>query len=287
MKNRSWRERCYLCGSNTLSQIPGKVRDSDDLVMLICSDCTLTQISSDDHITESHYSDSGMFGKTVPSLPTMLAATSNDDSRRIDQHKNLIINSDLLDVGCGSAGFLIKASQLARSCTGVEPEERIIKQYQDQIDIYPSISSLTKDFDVITMFHVLEHLKDPVGELLLLKEKLKPGGRLVIEVPNSSDALLHIYESRPFQEFTYWSQHLFVFNLQTLAKVLDKASLNIISIEQYQRYPLSNHLYWLSNGMPGGHVKWSFIDSPLLNESYASMLARIGACDTLIAHVTN
>ena len=56
----------------------------------------------------------------------------------------------------------------------------------------------------------------------------------------------------------------------------------MIAIEQFQRYPLSNHLYWLSQGKPGGHKLWSFLDSPILKQTYADSLARIGQCDTLI-----
>ena len=59
--------------------------------------------------------------------------------------------------------------------------------------------------------------------------------------------------------------------------------LRIVSIQQYQRYPLTNHLHWLSKGEPGGHQKWPFLDSSNLNEAYANSLASIGKCDTLIA----
>jgi hypothetical protein len=51
----------------------------------------------------------------------------------------------------------------------------------------------------------------------------------------------------------HWSQHLFLFNTETLRLLADKAELRIVSIQQCQRYPRSNHLYWLSQGKPGGH----------------------------------
>ncbi len=52
---------------------------------------------------------------------------------------------------------------------------------------------------------------------------------------------------------------------------------------QVQRYPLSNHLHWLAHGKPGGHKTWGFLDSAELDAAYAATLARVGACDTLIA----
>jgi 2-polyprenyl-3-methyl-5-hydroxy-6-metoxy-1,4-benzoquinol methylase len=142
-----------------------------------------------------------------------------------------------------------------------------------------------RSYDLITAFHVVEHLSDPRSILREFKDFLAPKGRIVIEVPSSSDALLTLYESEPFQHFTYWSQHLYLFNAKTLETLVQQSGLKVISIQQYQRYPLSNHLYWLSKGKPGGHKFWSFLDSSILQQAYADTLARIGQCDTLIAHL--
>ena len=106
---------------------------------------------------------------------------------------------------------------------------------------------------------------------------------MVVKVPSSEDVLLTLYDSSAFQHFTYWSQHLFLFNAETLRRLAKQAGPCIVSIQQYQRYPLSNHLHWLSKGKPGGHQKWPFLDSSNLNEAYANSLASIGKCDTLIA----
>lgn len=56
---------------------------------------------------------------------------------------------------------------------------------------------------------------------------------------------------------------------------------NIISAGQVQRYPLSNHLMWLDNGLPGGHNKWNYLDSKELDEAYARKLEKLEMCDTL------
>jgi hypothetical protein len=84
--------------------------------------------------------------------------------------------------------------------------------------------------------------------LKTLAVKLSKNSRLVVEVPSSEDALLTLYDSSAFQHFTYWSQHLFQFNSETLRRLAKQAGLNIVSIKQHQRYPLSNHLHWLSQG---------------------------------------
>jgi hypothetical protein len=110
-------------------------------------------------------------------------------------------------------------------------------------------------------------------------------GRLIIEVPSAEDALLTLYSCPKFQDFTYWSQHLFLFNPESLRQLAIQAGFRVEAIQQVQRYPLSNHLFWLSQGKPGGHQTWNFLDNIALNEAYESSLGSIGKCDTLIAHL--
>ena len=114
---------------------------------------------------------------------------------------------------------------------------------------------------------------------------LKPEGRMVIEVPSADDALLTLYECDAFQRFTYWSQHLILFTAHTLERLALQAALRVMAVQDYQRYPLSNHLHWLSLGKPGGHQSWGFLDTPELASAYANTLAALGKTDTLIIHL--
>jgi len=138
---------------------------------------------------------------------------------------------------------------------------------------------------LITAFHVVEHLQNPRGIISNLGKLLKPKGRLIVEVPSADDALLTLYDCDAFQRFTYWSQHLFLFNASTLTLLAEQAGLKVIAVQHYQRYPLSNHIYWLSQGKPGGHQRWSFMDTPELRQAYTNMLASMGRTDTLVAHL--
>ena len=140
-------------------------------------------------------------------------------------------------------------------------------------------------YDLITAFHVVEHIQDPRGIISNLGKLLKPKGRLIVEVPNADDALLTLYDCDAFQRFTYMSQHLFLFNASTLALLAKQAGLRDIAIQYYQRYSLANHLHWLSLGRPGGHQHWAFLDTPELSHTYAQSLSAIGRTDTLIAYL--
>jgi 2-polyprenyl-3-methyl-5-hydroxy-6-metoxy-1,4-benzoquinol methylase len=276
---------CYLCGSDSFHLRKGSVRDAPRLSIHECNDCGLVYLSSISHIRKGHYEGSGMFGAEPIAIEKLLKVTEEDDLRRYEMLKSVLTNKKLLDFGCGAAGFLAKAMYSADSITGIEIEHRMQQYWNGKIKIYPDLNSAGGGYDLITAFHVVEHLNDPRETIRQLVNKLNPQGRLVIEVPNSDDALLTLYENNNFQKFTYWSQHLFLFNFNTLTQLASQAGCRVVSVQQHQRYPLSNHLYWLSHGLPGGHQKFSFIDSDLLNQAYEKSLAAIGKCDTLIAYL--
>lgn len=276
---------CYLCNSTYFKMRKGRVRDAPDLKILECTDCGLVTLSSLQHIQSGFYEDSGMHGSEPTPIDAWLKDTDWDDQRRFDSLKALLPNKKLLDFGCGAGGFLNKSRQLAASVAGIELELRVQKYWHDEIAIHPNFESAGGDYDLITAFHVVEHLSDPVAILKVLAAKLSKNGRIIVEVPSSEDALLTLYASSAFQHFTYWSQHLFLFNAETLGILVKRAGLRVVSIQQYQRYPLSNHLHWLSHGKPGGHQHWAFLDSPELKVAYANALASVAKCDTLIAHL--
>lgn len=279
------KNHCYLCNCSDFIPRKGKVRDNDTLNILECSNCGLVFLSSSQHIHDSHYEDSGMHGDDLPSIESWLRETEQDDQRRFNMLKTALVNRKVLDFGSGAGGYIRKAQSLATEVVGVEPERRVHKYWGDAINLCNSLDEAGGEYDLITAFHVVEHLLDPRDTLKELTKRLKVGGRLVIEVPNSEDVLLTLYGNDAFQRFTYWSQHLFLFNAETIRSLAAQTNLRVVSIQQFQRYPLSNHLYWLSRNHPGGHQCWSFLDSPALNEAYTASLAAVGKCDTLIAYL--
>lgn len=276
---------CYICNAQGQRARKGAVRDDPTLQILECTGCGLVTLSSLEHIQAGHYESSGMHGDTIPSMESWLRDTEHDDQRRFEMLKPALANRRVLDFGCGSAGFVCKARAVASEVAGVEPERRVREHWGASIKLYGTLGEAGENYDLITAFHVVEHLPDPRATLRELAAHLGGGGRLVIEVPSSEDALLMLYESDAFQRFTYWSQHLFLFNAENLRRLATTAGLRVASIQQYQRYPLSNHLYWLSRGRPGGHKHWSFLDTPALSAAYAASLAALGRCDTLIAYL--
>ena len=275
-------KNCYICKSENFTKKEGVVRDKPDLQVLQCKNCDLVFLSEIDHITNETYEKSGMHEETLTPIDEWLKDTEKDDQRRLDFLKDEIVNKSILDFGTGAAGFLLKAKDFAQNCEGIELEKRVHEYWGSNLMLHKNLDEVDKKYDLITAFHVFEHLKDPRLILKQLMSKLNDNGKIVIEVPNSDDALLTLYNSE-FKNFTYWSKHLFLFNAHNLKVLGQQAGLKVISIMQYQRYPLSNHMYWLSEESPGGHKHWAFLDSPEISSAYAKSLGAIGKCDTIIA----
>ena len=138
-----------------------------------------------------------------------------------------------VDVG-SSAGLLMEEIQKAYDCqvVGIEPGDAYRENARSKgFDIYGDLDQLENveenKFDLVSMIHVLEHIPDPVGYLIALREKfLNLSGKLLLEVPN-------IYAHDSFE-----LAHMTSFSRETLTQVLEKAGYRTIFIERHGN-PLS------------------------------------------------
>jgi len=214
--------------------------------------------------------------------------TAYDDVRRFDQFRTILTGKKWLDFGTGNGSLLEKMKPHALEACAVELQTQMRNAHQaNGFTCKADVSEFNSGyFDVITLFHVFEHLLKPIETLKLLKSRLKPGGKIIIEVPHAEDALLSLYDIDAFKQFTFWSEHLILHTRTSISRFLEEAGFSDINVSGFQRMPLSNHLYWLKKGLPGGHIAWNYLDSPALSGAYASSLAGINKTDTLIACAT-
>lgn len=209
----------------------------------------------------------------------------DDDYRRVDQFEKLSRKKDVLDFGCGWGGYL-RTLKSCKSYNGIEIREdciRYIKQNIKKINVSNNINSFNKNFDLITMFHTLEHIPYQVKTLKTLKSKLKKNGKIIIEVPHAQDYLILQDELNTFKEFTFWSEHLILHTYQSLKTILSKSGFKNIKINFYQRYNFANHLGWFLKRKPNGHHFYKEFVSKELNQVYCENLKKLGLTDTLIA----
>lgn len=276
--------RCRLCKKSDITIIHKGTRDRKDIDVLKCNQCGfvfLSKIATDDRF----YINSNMH--TGIDFDKWRENTFADDNRRFLRYKDFIKDKKILDFGCGNGGFLklVQKQNQIRQMAGIDLDMQSICQLRSEgIECYNDISKVSDiKFDVVFMFHVIEHLPNPELILNRLLERMADDGVIIVETPNADDALLSIYHCDEFADFTYWSPHIYLYNETTLSDMLTDAGFEIVENVQEQRYPLANHLRWLAKGLPGGGTE-EFQDFNVLeiNAAYAEILRRKKACDTLI-----
>lgn len=152
------------------------------------------------------------------------------------QQKLKLVNSfnteekTLLDIGAGTADFLSVCKKNKWITTGVEPSEKARNiASKKNINLLQDITKLNnQQFDVITMWHVLEHVPNLVEYIQQLKKLLKPNGILVIAVPNFKS-----YDAQHYKEF--WAaydvpRHLWHFSKTAIKKLFESVEMEVVKI---------------------------------------------------------
>lgn len=137
----------------------------------------------------------------------------------------------LLDVGCGTGEFLVEMKSAGWQVEGLERDERAANWAHEQHGIAVSaghveqLAGSTQQYDLITMWHVLEHLYDPGQALQILTRRLRDDGWLLIAVPNIAGLEARLYKSN-------WvaldaPRHVNHFSLETLSRLGSKHGLTL------------------------------------------------------------
>lgn len=157
---------------------------------------------------------------------------------------------DLLDVGCGMGDFCELAREAGFRVFGTEFSDQyaeVAKRMAGAEQMYvgrlQEIDFGGRLFDVISLWHVLEHLPDPLPTLLRLKGLLKPGGLISIEVPNvEQNRKRPMYrvdiEDYPINRL----EHLFYYSGRALQNVCDRASLKVLAVKFVDAHQLAKHM---------------------------------------------
>jgi SAM-dependent methyltransferase len=263
----------------------GVVRDYPSVGILECTKCNLVKHSED--LSGFVNYESGSMRDWEIGSGYDLHSPESDGSRRLKKTQEFLSDVDaetILDFGCGMGEMLEIYSDIAE-VFGVEPDrsarEFITKKGLKVFESGESFLHSNQPVNIVTMFHVIEHLYNPSLVLQEIKNILTPGGILIIETPNSNDALLSKYKSIAFGEFTYWSHHPMLHSNSSLEKLLARNGFEILVNSGVQRYSLNNHLYWLSMGKPGGHKNWANFVPIEIEEKYSELLVKSELSDTI------
>lgn len=141
----------------------------------------------------------------------------------------------VLDFGCGSGLFLHEMKQLGFDITGIEFNEATAEVARRLVGKTKIITHnwetalAGRKFDVVTIWHVLEHIGQPIRLLKSCRTFLKPTGLLVVEVPNWHSIVRRLFKSSYYDIGV--PVHLTFYSWQTLTKALNKSGFTIRRIQ--------------------------------------------------------
>ena len=188
------------------------------------------------------------------SLNELRRLSASDINRRsVLIQKTIQKNKKILEIGSGDGFFLEKMQDYGDKMTGIEvSKQRRIKSRKitnvkvldiDLVQNVPDIGS----FDVIVLFQVLEHIRDPINFLKNILKLLKPRGKLIVEVPNFNDFQIKLNSA--YRDWQFQRGHIHYFTPNILKYVFTQAGLKV-KVIGVQRYSIENMFSWKLTGKP-------------------------------------
>ena len=250
---------CYFCGStehddfitaeDDLGGTPGTFR------FVRCARCALAYQNPRvalEHIG-AYYDDQYIahrrkrdWGLLTPLFERAMNKLDADKDAIVSRYVTLGADSQVLDVGCAVGTFLQRLhNRSGAHVAGVDFKDLTFASSLRDVEFHCGLfydAPLEGDrFDLVTMWHFLEHDYDPMRSLATARRVLKPEGRLVIEVPR--------LDSRTFRWFgDRWPglqapQHTVLFDRDSLLRAVRKSGLEVVDYLPYGAFPAYFYLF--------------------------------------------
>jgi len=196
----------------------------------------------------------------------------------------------VLEIGAGDGGFLAlireRHPHLTLACIEPDTTRRALRDQIAELAHYDDFSHAPpRSWDLVCLFHVLEHIVEPSPFLSRCASLLAPGGRLVVEVPSLDDPLLRLYKVPAYADYCFQKQHPYYYSKASLERLLRSHGFKIEAMVAHQRYGLENHLNWLQHGKPGGNADYARVFAAV-DAGYRRSLEAAGQSDAVIAVVS-
>lgn len=228
---------CNLCSNESFQVIED---EENPFQVLKCRQCSLVFVHPQPNVREleSHYDDH-YYRKW---MGEQKQKRCNMWKRRLDRLEKFCLKGDLLDVGCGEGSFLKLAKQRGWNIKGTELSSFAARYVTDFLNTnifcgdLPDAGYPENCFNAVTLWHVLEHVPDPMRYLKVIHEILRPGGLLVLAVPNVNNLMMRIayriVKRRKLKLFHRGEKelHLYHFSTKTIRSYLKKTGFACLKL---------------------------------------------------------
>ncbi|KPV53524.1 hypothetical protein SE17_09165 [Kouleothrix aurantiaca] len=142
---------------------------------------------------------------------------------------------ELLDIGPNIGTCLALARERGWNTFGVEINADAARYCREQLDLNVVAGALDENtytansFDIVLMGDVIEHLRDPLALMRVVRNILKPGGAVIISTPDIAGWAGRLLQIKP-------EEHLYYFSPATITTLLEKAGLDVVGVKCLDRY---------------------------------------------------
>lgn len=224
---------CIICGSSSVGLLYTRTKSGG---IWQCQKCKFAWVGNktvdqmrlegvDERLREESISEQSLRERTF--------------QRRLDLIRAYQKSGRLLDVGCALGFFLSLAQKQGFESYGLEANSKTALFAKNQLGLkniqvgYLENASYPNEFfDVVTLFHVIEHLSDPVRQLKAITKWIRRGGLLVVETPNFSSWLRKLMGPK-WRQFLH--NHFYFFSPRNLLSLLEKQGFEILLMKSAGR----------------------------------------------------
>jgi 2-polyprenyl-3-methyl-5-hydroxy-6-metoxy-1,4-benzoquinol methylase len=233
---------CLVCKNDNLKTfLKGKDHflSGEDFTIVECADCgfRFTNPRPDEKEIARYYDspdyiahDTGKHDLIRSIYKIIRKVTIRNKCSIVKKYSN---GKTLMDIGCGTGEFLYYCQKNSFDTTGIEPNEKARKFATETFGLTVFDESKLDDFfpatfDVVTMWHVLEHVHKLNERIEQIGRLLKPDGTLIIAVPNSDS-----WDAGKYKDF--WAaydlpRHLYHFTQESLKKLAKRNNFSVKTI---------------------------------------------------------
>lgn len=244
--------RCNLCGEDVAEHFLSQqdlLASKRSFSIVRCTRCELAYVNPRPKLEGIHrYYPDDFFSYQMEVLAPENASlrrrlvsylANSSASQRVEAVQKLLpltAQSEVLDVGCGKAGFLYALNnEVGCKVSGLDFDAGSVTYCREKLDLdvrqggAGEIEGLGREFDLVTMWHFLEHDFDPAGALKSIHKVLRDGQYLLLEVPNVACAENALFGSKSYLYDV--PRHLYHFSPVTITRMLEGAGFVVESMK--------------------------------------------------------